>query len=392
MKRTVEIAGGGVAGLMTGLAFAQKGWLVRVHEQESALRILGAGIHIWENGLRVLDALGVLGRVIAGVIPASCHEKRNHNGSTFASSRLGPNFRLYVPLHETLLTALYEALVATGGEVVFNSRPVAADPDGWLHFEDESSRHADLVVAADGVDSPVRDSLGLLKWRRPANQFGYQAMIRRKPDEPETEVGQTHCENWNGSRRLLYAPCTPELAYVQLISLAGESVGNMVPIDRDFWRALFPHLGWMIDRIPDKGRGDWFEIIRLEGWSSGRVAIVGDAASAQPPVLGQGGGCSMMSGFVLAQMIDRERDVLDGIAAWEMQERPFTEWVQRIAYWYGQLAFLPASARTAVFKALDANEWVKRQTLLAAACRDVTAPRRISPSPTSNAPIYPMIH
>jgi hypothetical protein len=53
---------------------------------------LGAGIHIWENGLRVLDALGVLRRVIAGVISASCHEKRNHNGSAFASSLLGPNF------------------------------------------------------------------------------------------------------------------------------------------------------------------------------------------------------------------------------------------------------------------------------------------------------------
>src|SRR5580693_6757205 len=59
---------------------------------------------------------------------------------------------------------------------------------------------------------------------------------------------------------------------------------------------------------------------------------------------------AMMSAFVLAHMIDREGDVLDGIAAWEVQERPFTEWIQRIAYWYGQLALLPASARTAVCK------------------------------------------
>jgi N-methylhydantoinase B/oxoprolinase/acetone carboxylase alpha subunit len=53
----------------------------------------------------------------------------------------------------------------------------------------------------------------------------------------------------------------------------------------------------------------------------------------------------MMSGFVLAQMTDREGDVLDGISAWEMQERPFAEWVQRIAFWYGQLAFLKALAQ-----------------------------------------------
>jgi 2-polyprenyl-6-methoxyphenol hydroxylase-like FAD-dependent oxidoreductase len=84
---TVEIAGGGIAGLTTGLAFARKGWRVRVHEQDSELRILGAGIYIWENGLRVLDALGVLNPVIAGTIPASRHEKRNHDGTLFSQSR-----------------------------------------------------------------------------------------------------------------------------------------------------------------------------------------------------------------------------------------------------------------------------------------------------------------
>jgi len=51
MIGTVEIAGGGIAGLTTGLAFARKGWRVRVHEQDSDLRILGAGIYIWEKRL-----------------------------------------------------------------------------------------------------------------------------------------------------------------------------------------------------------------------------------------------------------------------------------------------------------------------------------------------------
>ena len=57
--RTVAIAGAGIGGLTAGLAFLKKGWNVRIYEQSSDIRILGASIYIWENGLRVLEALGI---------------------------------------------------------------------------------------------------------------------------------------------------------------------------------------------------------------------------------------------------------------------------------------------------------------------------------------------
>ena len=381
VSRTVEIAGGGIAGLATGLAFARKGWRVCVHEQDDDLRILGAGIYIWENGLRVLDALDVFYKVTADAIPAWRHEKRDHRAGVFARSRLAPDFRLYVPLRESLLVALHDALIAADGAVAFGSRAVAADPEGWLHLSDGGRTRADLIVAADGINSPIRDGLGLLRWRRSAGQFGYRAMIPREPAELDSEIGRTHCENWNGSRRLLYAPCTEDFAYVQLTSLAGDDAANRVPIDRDLWRSLFPHLDWVVERIPDDGRGDWFELIRTRDWAKGRVALVGDAASAQPPFLGQGGGCAMMSGFVLAEAVDRASDVALGIADWKRRQQHFTEWVQRVAYWYGQLALLPSAARMAAFRALDRSETLKAATLFVAARRDPTAPeqwRRLS--------------
>src|ERR1700694_2818714 len=82
----------------------------------------------------------------------------------------------------------------------------------------------------NGINSPIRDGLDLLRWRRAVGQFGYRAMIRRDAGDWSNEIPEAHCENWNGSRRLLYAPCTQDYAYVQLTSLEGDAAGNARPI------------------------------------------------------------------------------------------------------------------------------------------------------------------
>ena len=61
-----EIAGAGFAGLTAAIALHHRGWSVRVHEKESELRAFGAGIFIWENGLRVLHAIGAYEDVVRG--------------------------------------------------------------------------------------------------------------------------------------------------------------------------------------------------------------------------------------------------------------------------------------------------------------------------------------
>src|SRR5207302_2327069 len=122
---------------------------------------------------------------------------------------------------------------------------------------------------------------------------------------------------------------------------------------------LFPHLRWIIDRLPDQGRCDRFELIRTRNWASGRVALVGDAASGQPPFLGQGGGCAMMAGYTPAEAIDRAVEVKAGIAQWQRREQAVTEWIQQVAYWYGQLALLRPTARTLAFCALDRSNWLR---------------------------------
>ena len=58
MPRVAEVAGAGLGGLAVATALAQRGWSVRVHERAPELRMFGAGIWLWENGLRSLRLIG----------------------------------------------------------------------------------------------------------------------------------------------------------------------------------------------------------------------------------------------------------------------------------------------------------------------------------------------
>ena len=388
MARRVEIAGGGIGGLAAGLAFARQGWRVRVHEQDDALRVLGAGIYIWENGLRVLETLGVYDQVVAGAIRVTRRERRNADGTLFGVETITGPGRLYVPLRRTLLQALRDGLVEAGGDLVFGSCIAGADPAGRLLFADGSAAKADLVIGADGINSPVRDSLGLLKSRRQVGQHAYRVMIPRRPEDLTTERGTAICEHWAGPRRLLYAPCTAELAYVQLTTLRGDAEGH--PFDRGFWSRLFPHAAWIVERIPEDGKSDWLELVRLHAWSKGRVVLVGDSASAQPPFLGQGGGMAMTSALALAHHVAQAADIEAGIAAWSAGERRFVEWVQTVSWLYGEIARWPAPLRTAAFRIIGGSEWLKRKTLRAAVARPPTGATPGRAGTPAASPLIPL--
>jgi 2-methyl-3-hydroxypyridine 5-carboxylic acid dioxygenase len=75
-------------------------------------------------------------------------------------------------------------------------------------------------------------------------------------------------------------------------------------------------------------RYDAYETTKLSHWSSGRVAIVGDAAHAMTPTLGQGAGTAMMNALALAVALERQPSMQRALEEWEDRERPLTEHTQ----------------------------------------------------------------
>src|SRR5919106_2236234 len=135
MKRHAEIAGAGFAGLAAACALAQRGWSVRVHERGQRLRTTGAGIYIYENGLRVLTALGAYEEAVKGAPFAHTREVRDDRNRAISVHRWQGS-RVYSIVRQTVINALAESAKKSGAEIVTNSTAMAADSAGEVTLSD----------------------------------------------------------------------------------------------------------------------------------------------------------------------------------------------------------------------------------------------------------------
>ncbi|MBM3486605.1 MAG: FAD-dependent monooxygenase [Alphaproteobacteria bacterium] len=332
VRRHAEIAGGGFAGLVAAIALAERGWSVRVHEKGAALRAFGAGIFIWENGLRVLAAIGAYDDVLRGAHRSDFYEVRDR-GRVVERQRFDATTgsRMLTMTRQTLYDAILAVARRRDIEFVVNSEAVGASPDGVLETRDGRRWRADLVVGADGVGSKVRDSLGLQK-ERTATTLG---LIRVLAPRCKAELGPGNWDEvidfWNLPRRslrILYVPCNETELYLALMAPSYDEEATALPLRQDIWLPDFPELEPVITRVSSDHRYDPYETGKLTRWSAGRVAIIGDAAHAMVPSLGQGAGIAMMNALSLAIAVADARSLADALAAWEAEERPRTEYAQ----------------------------------------------------------------
>jgi 2-methyl-3-hydroxypyridine 5-carboxylic acid dioxygenase len=338
--RHAEIAGAGFAGLTAAIALRQRGWTVRVHESSPELRAFGAGIFIWENGLRVLRAVGAYEEVVKGAHQAPGYEGRNAANQRISYEQFGPQrgTRMLTMTRQHLYRAMLASAQRAGVEILTRSEVAAARPSGELVTADQRSWKADLVIGADGVRSNVRRSLGM-EPRRTSFDFGVtRLLIPRGPDGGKRDLSGTDSDNvinfWSDDYRILYVPCNAEELYLAMGARHSDAAGTSIPVRKDVWIAAFPFLANVLERIGTQGRYDTYETLRLDSWSAGRVALVGDSAHGMPPTLGQGAGCAMMNALSIAVTVAEADDVAQALVRWEKQERPLTDHTQNVSSRY----------------------------------------------------------
>ncbi|MDA0186502.1 MAG: FAD-dependent oxidoreductase [Proteobacteria bacterium] len=335
----ILIVGGGIAGCCAAIALSQTGHRVRIVEKQDAWRFQSSGIFVYANGLESLDKLGLLKEVLAAgfPVPGGRNAYYDHMGVPIVETRYPTADAGRIPailgIKRAEMHRVMAAHVAALGVPVQLGTTVTALDNGAegvrATLSDGSVAQAGLVVAADGVRSAMRALIGVDAAPRYTG-FGVWRAVHRRPLELTDKIMMM-----GHAKRFGIMPISDDLLY---------TFGTVTePGDIYYPPADWPRL--MAGRFAEFGDpaapflaelGEESEVLYTAveeivlplPWHRGRVQLIGDAAHASTPFMGQGGAMAMQDAIVLAEAITAHDTLEEALTAFGLARFPICAFVQ----------------------------------------------------------------
>lgn len=342
----ILVAGAGIGGLTAARALLCAGFRVHVVERAESLSPVGAGITVQINAMLALRGLELDGAVAAAgnsVLRGVIADTRGRELAAMEMTRLQADFG--APMVAIHRARLQEVLLGSLGADVVETGAAAAsfeqDADGvTLRLQDGRTLRGAALVGADGLRSAVRAQLlgdgaprysGYTSWRGVATDGG------RLPRERVVEA-------WGRGRRFGIVPIAPELVYWFATADAPQGRrdpdGTSLERVRGLFGDWFDDVGLLLDstRPEDVVHTDICDRAPSERWGQGRVTLLGDAAHAMTPNLGQGGCQAIEDAVVLADALVRAGSVEPGLRAYERRRMDRTREFVEQSWRLGRMA------------------------------------------------------
>jgi 2-polyprenyl-6-methoxyphenol hydroxylase-like FAD-dependent oxidoreductase len=308
--------------LASAISLTQAGWDVDVFERKEEFTEIGAGLTLWPNALAAMDALGVGAEARAEAVSGYEGGSMTNDGRwlvRISSEDLAKHYGQIVILPRPDLLSLL--LTKVPERSLHPSTPVESVTADGTVTTSKGEHRADLVVAADGVRSSVRQQL----WPKAApprySGFAAKRFITHVLDEPLPN-GVWVC----GPRRSFgYTPLPGGRAYGWAIERAEPRGESKDLSEYASWRDPIPRL---VANVNEDGvlRHDMYDVPKLRSYVAGRVVLVGDAAHAMQPSFGQGACQALEDAVTLPRCADDLR-------LYDRKRRRRTQRIVRMSDW-----------------------------------------------------------
>lgn len=351
-KGKVIILGAGIGGICAALAFAKAGINYELYEQAPEFTDAGAGIQVWVKGMRALEQLGLAGEVRGSGSDVRLHQFLNANGrplydvplAEFAARYSSP-LPVMITRHH-LIAALSGAVESSTVSFGKKAVDVQENQDGVIvRFDDGTETHGDLLIAADGINSKVRQKiLPTIKIRTAGYRYA-RSLVRH-----EHPFGNNSFTMVIGrGNRFAVGDCGNGVLY-WLVGLKKPTLGLDAPKDllKKDLLSRFRSFPEGVASIIEHTEADELihhtvrDVEPIERWGSGRIILLGDAAHATTPNLGRGSGEAMVDALVLSELLagadlrDRAR-IEDITARYSSRRKPEAESLQKTSWTIGNI-------------------------------------------------------
>lgn len=305
----ILISGASIAGTSMAYWLRRYGFTPTVVERASSIREGGYKVDIRGAALDVVERMGILDAVKAASTEMTIATHYNAQGkkvATMDAALFGGREDADAEIMRGDLNEILYDLTKDDVEYLFSDSIAVIADNGLVTFESGLTRQFDLVIGADGVHSNTR-RIVFGDESQFAHDLGYYISICTVPNhlgldrEEAVHVAPGRTANVYSTRQTAGAKAL-FMWSSQPLSYDYGDVGQQKKLLADAMAGA----GWEVSTLLDAVRGsqdfyfDSLTQIRMERWSKGRVALLGDAAYCASPASGQGTSLALVGAYVLA--------------------------------------------------------------------------------------------